>query len=134
MAKEPSGIYRDWEPFSVIPVTDGPALKEAIREVLLRGNPSIPTQPLGNDNDAKILKFAGVKTFSAFAKGTLVWDVEDSGGIYTIVPYKDGKPRGWVPDRERKIEFPAGTDEGEVADRLVSMIQAANAAGRQTPA
>ncbi|HTJ64683.1 MAG TPA: hypothetical protein VL899_12830 [Alphaproteobacteria bacterium] len=129
LGKQPSGIYTNWEPYFVIPATDRTALKDAFQEVLLKGSPPIPTQPRGNDNDAKILKLAGVKTFSAFYRGAVLWGVEDWNGIYTILPYKPGKPRGWVPDRERKTEFPAGTDEAEVADCLVSMIQAANTGG-----
>ena len=129
MAKEASGIYRHWEPSYKIAINDTASLKSAFREVIERGSPLIPNQPRGNPDDAEILKHAGVKTFSAFAQSAQMWSVEDFNGVYTILPYKKGKPRGWVPDRERKVEFPLGAPAVAVCDRLISMIQTAAAGG-----
>jgi hypothetical protein len=130
MAREQSGIYCHVEPVFSVPVADEIGFRTIFQKLVAQGNPLIPNRPRNIRGESPILKLAGLKTFSAFARDTLVWGVEDLGGHYTILPYKDGKPRGWVPDRERKVEFAPGTAEDEVADRLVSMIQAADAVGR----
>lgn len=129
LAREDSGIYRHAEPVFSVRATDDIDFKNIFQKLVAKGNPSIPNKPRDVRSESPILKLSGLKTFSAFARGTLVWGVEDLGGFYTILPYKDGKPRGWVPDREKKVEFAPGTAEGEVADRLVSMIQAADVSG-----
>jgi hypothetical protein len=128
IAKDQSGVYIHIEPVSSISVADTLGFEDVFRKLIAQGNPLISNRPRDNKDASPILKVAGVKTFTAFAQGALVWGVDELNGCYTILPYKKGKPRGWVPDRERKIEFPPETAVNEISDRLISMIQDANAA------
>jgi hypothetical protein len=120
-----TGHYRDVDPVAVVSVPDTDDLRNALRETFARGNPIVSSLPRYDRPDPVVLKYAGVKTFSAFARGTLVWRVEEREDVFKIVPQKNGQPRGWVDDNERTVEFPPGAVVDEVCDRLISMIQAA---------
>jgi hypothetical protein len=69
-----------------------------------------------------VLKYAGVKSWSAFERGLRVWDLKENDGIFQIA----GNTRvshGWVEDRKQTIMFPSGTSVDHVIDRMVAILQ-----------
>ena len=119
-----TGGYQDIEPVAVIPLSDTAGLRVAFREMFLRGNPVIPTF-VGRDVPPVVLKFAGLKSFTAFARGTLVWVIDGRDGVWKIVPQKKGPERGWQYDFDRIMPQPPGTSIDELSERVVAVLQAA---------
>ena len=72
-------------------------------------------------------KNAGVKSWSAFARGTSTWSILEEGGVYAIESFRKTPPRGWEVDPEKQIEFPPGTILDEVIDRMIAILQEAAA-------
>jgi hypothetical protein len=117
------GLYRDIEPVAVVDVSDTGALRQAFHETIARGNPPTPYYPRGGPYPQPVVvKHAGVKSWSAFARGASPWNIKESDGIYQIVGHLKG-PSGWVEDHERRIEFPPGTTLDQVIDRMIVILQ-----------
>ncbi len=53
------------------------------------------------------------------------WNVEESDGVFKIVPQRKRPDRGWEDDTEQTITFPPGTGVNEVCDRMIAILQAA---------
>ena len=125
--KVPGGPYRMVEPITVVPVTDGEALRQALRETIARGNPKVPNL-LSKDWPPPLLpQYAGVKNQTAFDRGVAVWWLYEKDGLYKITGLKDGPIRGQVVDHEREEEFPPGTSVETVIDRMIAILQSAEA-------
>jgi hypothetical protein len=80
----PGGPYRDIEPVAVVEVSDTDGLREAFRETIARGNPPPPPYPRPYPPPV-VVKFAGVKSWAAFARGALPWSIEEESGIFQII-------------------------------------------------
>ena len=81
----PNGAGREIEPVTVVPVSDTAALRGAFRETIARGNPSVPQLRGGDWPEPVVLKYAGVKSLSAFAKSARMWHLIGRDSIYELV-------------------------------------------------
>ena len=70
-----------------------------------------------------LLKYAGVKTWAAFARDASVWNLEENDGVYRIVGHRVHAKGYWVEDPAQKIEFPPGTTIDGVIDRMIAILQ-----------
>jgi hypothetical protein len=119
-------VYSTIEPVSVVPLENAEGVRNALLEAIARGNITIPTP----DRQALrapplILKYAGVKSWSAFFRSASTWSITEDDGVYKIGFWRK-KPRGyWEPDLEHEIQFPAGTTVDDVVDRMIGIIQEA---------
>jgi hypothetical protein len=68
----------------VVEVSDTDGLREAFRETIARGNPPPPPYPRPYPPPV-VVKFAGVKSWAAFARGALPWSIEEESGIFQII-------------------------------------------------
>ena len=68
----PGGPYRDIEPVAVVDVSNADDLRRAFRETIAKGNPPIGPYPRPNPPPV-VVKYAGVKSWGAFARGALPW-------------------------------------------------------------
>jgi hypothetical protein len=125
MAKVVTGGHQEIDPVFVAPVNQGTELQHALQTMIAAGNPIIPSYSFADNPPAAVLKYAGVKTFGAFARDALAWIIEEKDGTFQIVGQRRRQPRGWVDDPEQTITFPAGTRADEVAARMVAILQAA---------
>jgi hypothetical protein len=123
----PGGPYRDMEPVGVAPVSNPEAARQAIRAAISRGNPPAPRYPRDNFPQPVVIKYAGVKSWAAFARGTLTWGINDSDGKYRIIGYRR-HPDGWREDPEQTVDLPAGSTMDDAIDRLIAIMQ--DAAGK----
>jgi len=117
------GILRDVEPVAVVAVSNAEAVRDVLRATIARGNPATAHFPRGKYPQPAVLKYAGVKTWSAFARGTGSWTIQQKDGIYQIVGYRKHAKGYWVEDPDQEIEFPAGTKIDDVIDRMISILQ-----------
>jgi hypothetical protein len=122
------GVYREIEPVAVVPLSNTDGVRLALKETVARGNPPAQYSP-GNFPPPVLLKYAGVKTWSAFARGTLTWTIEQTESHYQIVGYQKSAKGYWERDPNQTIAFPAATSADDVIDRLIEIMQ--NAATKQ---
>ena len=119
------GAYTNIEPVAVIPVTNTDGVRCALLDAIGRGNVAIPLLK-GRHPPPVTLKYAGVKSWSAFARNALAWSIKDKSGSYEIVGYRDHVDGYWVEDPDQKIEFPSGTSVNTVIDRMIAILQHAD--------
>ena len=125
------GAYTDIEPVAVVPVTNADGLRRALLDAIARRNPAVPLQK-GKWPPPVVLKYAGVKTWSVFAKRASTWNIEEKkNGNYRIVGYRKHADGYWVEDHDREIEFSQGTTIEAVVDRMIAILQQAAAKGPQ---
>jgi hypothetical protein len=116
-------ILRDIEPVEVVPISNTEAVRQALRATIARGNPAIPNFPPGKHPPPVVLKYAGVKTWSAFARDARSWTIGEKYGTYYISGYRKHAKGYGVEDPEQTIEFPAGTAVEDVIDRMIAILQ-----------
>ena len=116
------GPYREIEPVAVAAVSNPGAVRQALRAAISRGNPPAPRYPPGGLPQPVVVKYAGVKSWSTFARGTLPWGINESEGKYQIIGYSR-HPDGWRQDPEQKIDFPPGSSIDDVIDRMIAILQ-----------
>ena len=114
------------EPVDVVPLSNTDGVRRALHSAIARGNPPAPRYSPGHFPPPVVLKYAGVKSLSAFERGTLTWGIEQTDGNYRIAGYRRHPKRGyWEPDPQQKIEFPPGSTVDDVIDRLIAILQQA---------
>jgi hypothetical protein len=119
-------IYREMEPVDVVPLSDTDGVRRALQSAIARGNPPAPRYSPGNFPPPVVLKHAGVKSWSAFERGTLPWTIEQTDGTYQIIGYRRHPKRGyWESDPQQKITLPPGSTAGDVMDRIIAILQEA---------
>lgn len=119
------GFYRGIEPVAVVSATNAEALREALAATITRGNPIVPKLRRREWPPPVILKYAGVRSWSAFERGMLAWEIEKTDGIFQIAVNTKRANGMWLGDPEQTITFPLGTSVDEVVDRMVSTLQRA---------
>ena len=129
MGEVAKGLYRGVEPVAVVTVTDIPALRQALRETLLRGNPTVPDLPRASQPPAVVLKYAGVKTWGTFERGTLLWRIEKKDSIFQTMTMKKSSDRGWLEDRSAIQKLPPASTIDDVVERMIATLQNAGRSG-----
>jgi hypothetical protein len=124
-ARTEAGYFMDIDPVAVVSITDTDALRGTIKEAMDKGNPIIPTPTRAAFPKPVVLKYAKVKSWSAFEKGALNWTIVEKSGIYQIKPGRKRPDRGWEEDQAKIESFAFGTGVPSVIDRVASLIQAA---------
>jgi hypothetical protein len=116
------GLYRDVEPVAVVAASNTQAVREALHATIARGNPQTLRYPRGTYPQPVVLKYAGVKSWGAFARDASPWSIKEEDGIYQIVG-KRKHPDGWVEDPDQKIEFPPRSAIDDVIERMITILQ-----------
>jgi len=125
VARRASGpIYTEMEPISVIPLGNLNDVREALRDSLKRGNAVIP-DPDPQDRDAPpvILKYARVRSWSAFFRSAWTWSIRDDDSLFKIICYRKHPKRYWEEEPAQEIRFLPGTIVDDVIDRMIAILQ-----------
>jgi hypothetical protein len=80
-----TGAYTDIEPVAVVPVSNTESLRRAFLDAIARKNAIVPNPPKDDWPPPVLLKYAGAKTWSAFARGASEWSIKEKDGKYQIV-------------------------------------------------
>jgi hypothetical protein len=123
--KVESGGYRGTDPRYFVPVAETANLRHAFQEIVARGNPIVPSLNRGDHPPSPLLKYAGVKTWSAFNRTARSWSIDERDGIYQIVGQRKGPHGGFVDDPEQTVTMPSGSTADDVIDRVIAILQAA---------
>jgi hypothetical protein len=123
MGKMGKGFYRGVEPVVVVSGADVEALRDALRAMISRGNPAVPMLPRRKIPPPVLLKYAGVKSWSAFEQGMLAWTVKKRDGAFRISGQTKNPDKMWRDDPEQLVKFPPGASVDDVVDRMVAILQ-----------
>jgi hypothetical protein len=118
-----TGAYVDVEPVAVVPAANTDALRRAFSEAIDRKNAVVPAPQKNKWPPPVLLKHAGVKSWSAFARGASVWSIEESNCDYQIVGYRTHAKGYWEQDPEQVTKFPLGSTVDVVIDRMIAILQ-----------
>lgn len=125
--KTTAGFFMNVEPVHVVPASDVEALKQALNDVMKQGNPTVPTLMRHEYPKPFVLKYAKVKSLSAFEKDAQAWDITAKDGVYKIQQMRRrADNRGFEDDPSRTETLPPGTTLDDVAERAASLVHAAN--------
>lgn len=125
MGQMGEGFYRGIEPVAVVSISDRDSLRQALRMTIARGNPSVPMLKRNEWPAPVVLKYARVKTWSAFERGMQCWDVEEKRTVFRISGNVKSPNGMWVADPDQAITFPSGTALDNVIDRMIAILQGA---------
>jgi hypothetical protein len=123
MGEVEKGFYRGVEPVALVSVTNTESLRQALLATIARGNPTVPRLRRSEYPPPVLLKYAGVKTWSAFDRDASLWTISEAGGHFVIIPYKKRPTGESVQDQDDKIEFPPGSSADVVIERIISILQ-----------
>ena len=124
VAKLTTGAYLDVDPVVVESVANAMGLHRAFLETNARKNPIISPPPKGKWPPPVLLKYARVKSWSAFVAGASMWSIKEADGDYQIVAYRDHPDGYLVADAARTAIFPR-TKVDTVIDRIIAILQKA---------
>jgi hypothetical protein len=119
------GLYRDIEPVAVVPLSNTGGVRAAIAATMARGNPPAPHFAGGKYPKPVLLKYAGVRSWSEFARGAVTWNIEQEDGSYRIIGYRRHAKGYWERDPDNQIVFPNGSTLDNVIDRMIEILQVA---------
>src|ERR1700761_6481684 len=80
-----TGAHVDVDPVAVVPLANTDGLRRGFLDAMARKNAIVPPPPKDKWPPPVLLKYAGVKTWSNFARGASVWSIEEIEGSYRIV-------------------------------------------------
>lgn len=120
--KADKNVYFLVEPVAVVPVSDTDALRRALRETIARGNPTVKY-----DRSAPpvLLKYAGVKSWSTFARNARLWVMEEAADVFIVVPYQRGADGSFSPDKTATVTLQNATAPHDLAERMITILQEA---------
>jgi|HubBroStandDraft_4_1064222.scaffolds.fasta_scaffold13741_4 hypothetical protein len=123
MGKIGEGIYRAVEPVAVVSASDIDGIRRALEETIARGNP--PAQLLRRSEypPPLLLKYARIKSWSAFEHGLKFWIIKEKNGIFQIAGQSKRTDGGWRPEPEKTIDFPPSSTTDDMIDRMLAIVQ-----------
>jgi hypothetical protein len=110
VVKLQTGAYMDVDPVAVVPVTNTDGLRHALLDAIARKNAIVPPPPKDDWPPPVLLKYAGVKTWSAFARNAAVWSIEETDVNFLIVGYRHPSQRILGGRRPSKNQFSTRID------------------------
>jgi hypothetical protein len=125
VVKLQTGAYMDVDPVAVVPVTNTDGLRHALLDAIARKNAIVPPPPKDDWPPPVLLKYAGVKTWSAFARNAAVWSIEETDVNFLIVGYRTHRKGYWEEDARQKTSFPLGSTVHDIVERMIAILQGA---------
>jgi hypothetical protein len=109
LSRTKSWIYMATPPFLAVARLDTERIAEAVRKVLAASRPLIDEPP--DDVMDALYTMAGVRTWTAFVRGTRLLSLEQNGGVIELIPCRNGGGReGFQSIEGRAIKVPEASD------------------------
>jgi len=119
-------IYTTIEPVAVVALSNSEDVRRALLETIARKNVVIPDpDPKALRAPPWMLKYAGVKSWSAFFRNASTWSFREDDGVYKIIFYRKHPKKYWEQDLAQEIQFPVETTVDDVVDRMIAILQKA---------
>ena len=123
MGKMGEGFYRGVEPVVVVSASDTDGVGRALQATVARGNPIVPMLRRSEWQPPVLLKYAGIKSWSAFERGMLFWSIKNSGDSFQIAGQKKQSNGMWKNDPEQTSTLPAAATVDDVVERMIAILQ-----------
>jgi hypothetical protein len=117
------GYYLVIEPVEVVSAQDLEAVQRAIIGTISRGNPRVPAPNRAEALRPVLLKYSGVKSWSAFERNAENWSLVEKNGRYQLKPARKRADRGWEDDPDKIEEFPTDIGIEELAYKVARSIR-----------
>jgi hypothetical protein len=118
-SKTRDGFWLEEGPVKVLDVSDSAALAPTVRSALARSAYGIRAPKDWSSHTSNVAEAAGLKRFSAFAKGTALVGVDEDGARMRIKPFTNGGSRqGFVGREDSAIEV--SPDSPDLAQAIES--------------
>src|ERR1700761_9181977 len=88
MGKMDKGFYRGVEPVAVVAASNIEGVRHALQATIARGNPIVPMLRRSEWKPPVLLKYAGVKYWSAFERDMSLWTIKYDGTSFQIAGQK----------------------------------------------
>lgn len=131
LGKMDEGFYRGVEPVAVVSASNTEVLRQALADTIARGNPQVPMLKRREWPPPVVLKYAGVKSWSAFERGAALWGLEEKDGSFQIIGKARKTDGSRIDDPEQTITFPLGTPTDDVIERIIAILQQAARGAKQ---
>jgi hypothetical protein len=119
-----SPIYTTIEPIAVVPLNDPDAVRAALLDSVKKGNAIIPDpDPQALRVPPIILKYARVRSWSAFFRTAWSWSITQEHRAYQILGYSKHPKGYWEEDQSQKIQFPPQATPEDVVDCMLAILQ-----------
>jgi len=125
MGKMDQGFYRDVEPVAVVSASNTEAMRQALAAVIARGNPIVPMLRRREWSAPVVLKYAGVRSWSAFEQGMSLWGLDDKNGKFALIGKRKQSNGATVDDPERTFTFSPGSTTEDVIEKIIVILQEA---------
>jgi hypothetical protein len=104
------GFWLEEGPVDVLDAGDSAALAQAVRSALARSTHGIRSPKDCSSHVNRVVEAAGLKRYSAFARGTALVTVEEKDGLLRMIPNRNGGSReGYLGEEDKAIDLPSGT-------------------------
>jgi hypothetical protein len=124
MGKMGVGFYRDVEPVAVVRASDTEALRQALAAMIARGNPMVPMLQRREWSAPVVLKYAGVRSWSAFEQGMSLWGLdENKNGQFALIGKRKKSNGATVDDPDKTFTFSAGSKKEDVIEKIIEILQ-----------
>jgi hypothetical protein len=127
VGKVDKNVYFLVEPVTLVPVSNSDALRAALQETIERGNPSVKYD---RSAPSILAKYAGVKSWGAFAQNASLWVIEATDGIFRIQPNIRDNNASFTIDKNATETMPAGSTVDDLIERMIAILQEAASKGR----
>jgi hypothetical protein len=121
-ARTTAGFYMDVEPVEVADITEPHAVQQALKRAWARGNPLVATPSRRDYPRPVVLHHAGVRTWASYEKGVRSWSIDQSGGVFEIIPLRRRRDRGLEEDIEHRKVLPQGAGLDDLAARVAEIV------------
>ncbi|MFZ0423219.1 MAG: hypothetical protein WAL80_10120 [Xanthobacteraceae bacterium] len=125
MGKMAEGFYRGVEPVAVVSASGIDAVRQALEATISRGNPIVPMLRRSEWKPPVLLKYAGVRSWSAFERGMLFWTIKDNNASFRIAGQRKTSNGMWNDDPEQMVIFPPEATTDDMIERMVAILQKA---------
>jgi hypothetical protein len=125
MGKMAEGFYRGVEPVEVVSAADIDGVRQALRTTIARGNPIVPMLRRSEWKPPVLLKYAGVRSWSAFERGMSFWTIKSKDTTFQIAGQKKQPNRMWKDDPEQAVISLPGATIDDVIERMIAILEGA---------
>ena len=123
VAKTVDGFYMDVDPVEVISADDKTGVVTAIKGVVDKGNPLIPTPTRSAFPKPAVLKYAKVKTWDTFEKKASCWKLSHENGAFQLRSLRKDVEGGWCDDGKSIDTFSGPTAIDDLASAVFGEIE-----------
>jgi hypothetical protein len=105
MGKMDKGFYRGVEPVAVVAASNSDGVRQALQATIARGKPIMPMLRRSEWKPPVLLKYAGVRYWSAFERGMSLRTINYDGTSFQIAGQKSSRTKCGTTIRSKWWRF-----------------------------